>query len=218
MRKVDHRPRPCPAGGCWKARTGLPRGDAQRDRFDDEALSQPQAMVSHGWIETMPCNYNQARAGVRVKDGVREPEAPDEVDTIAISDGVPTDGHRGGTRPRSSAATHRQLDRARRPGALLRRPLLHRRRQDDLAGAMALAVSTDPASSSTAQVDRLGPGAPQPRPSPTTSRRWRGGGRQDERDRAERNRGRHLPGRRLRRAVQADTMAMVMEVLGLPFG
>ena len=57
--------------------------------FDDKALSQPQVMVSHSWIETMPCNYNQRDLAAAVKEGVRAAGGtPMEVNTIAISDGV----------------------------------------------------------------------------------------------------------------------------------
>jgi dihydroxy-acid dehydratase len=57
--------------------------------FDDQALSRPQVMVSHSWIETMPCNYNQRDLAAAVKEGVRAAGGtPQEVNTIAISDGV----------------------------------------------------------------------------------------------------------------------------------
>jgi len=57
--------------------------------FDDHALSLPQVMVSHAWIETMPCNYNQRDLAAAVKEGVRAAGGtPQEVNTIAISDGV----------------------------------------------------------------------------------------------------------------------------------
>src|SRR4030081_1606052 len=57
--------------------------------FDDKALSQPQVMVSHSWIETMPCNYNQRDLAAAVKEGVKAAGGtPMEVNTIAISDGV----------------------------------------------------------------------------------------------------------------------------------
>src|SRR6202165_4158621 len=57
--------------------------------FDDKALPQPQVMVAHSWIETMPCNYNQRDLAAAVKEGVRAAGGtPMEVNTIAISDGV----------------------------------------------------------------------------------------------------------------------------------
>ena len=57
--------------------------------FDDEALSRPQVMVSHAWIETMPCNFNHRELAASVKAGVRAAGGtPMEVNTIAISDGV----------------------------------------------------------------------------------------------------------------------------------
>jgi dihydroxy-acid dehydratase len=58
--------------------------------FDDQALARPQVMVSHSWIETMPCNYNHRDIAASVKEGVRAAGGtPMEVNTIAISDGVP---------------------------------------------------------------------------------------------------------------------------------
>ena len=57
--------------------------------FDDQALAKPQVMVSHAWIETMPCNYNHRDIAAAVKEGVRAAGGtPMEVNTIAISDGV----------------------------------------------------------------------------------------------------------------------------------
>ena len=57
--------------------------------FDDAALSRPQVMVSHAWIETMPCNYNHRDLAAAVKEGVAAAGGtPMEVNTIAISDGV----------------------------------------------------------------------------------------------------------------------------------
>jgi dihydroxy-acid dehydratase len=57
--------------------------------FDDKALAQPQVMVAHSWIETMPCNYNQRDLAAAVKEGVRAGGGtPMEVNTVAISDGV----------------------------------------------------------------------------------------------------------------------------------
>ena len=57
--------------------------------FDDKALAQPQVMVAHAWIETMPCNYNHRDLAAAVKNGVRAGAGtPMEVNTIAISDGV----------------------------------------------------------------------------------------------------------------------------------
>jgi dihydroxy-acid dehydratase len=57
--------------------------------FDDRALSLPQVMVSHSWIETMPCNYNQRDLALVVKEGIRAAGGtPMEFNTIAVSDGV----------------------------------------------------------------------------------------------------------------------------------
>jgi dihydroxy-acid dehydratase len=57
--------------------------------FDDEDLSKPIVGVTHTWIETMPCNFNQRRLAERVKEGIRSAGGtPMELNTIAISDGV----------------------------------------------------------------------------------------------------------------------------------
>ena len=57
--------------------------------FDDEDLSKPIVGVTHTWIETMPCNFNQRRLAERVKEGIRAAGGtPMELNTIAISDGV----------------------------------------------------------------------------------------------------------------------------------
>src|SRR5215208_1945170 len=57
--------------------------------FDDDDLSKPIVGVTHTWIETMPCNFNQRRLAERVKEGIREAGGtPMELNTIAISDGV----------------------------------------------------------------------------------------------------------------------------------
>ncbi|MDQ6691289.1 MAG: dihydroxy-acid dehydratase, partial [Candidatus Dormibacteraeota bacterium] len=57
--------------------------------FTDDDLARPQVGVFHSWIETMPCNYNHRDLARYVKEGVRAAGAtPQEVNTIAISDGV----------------------------------------------------------------------------------------------------------------------------------
>ncbi|CAN5495912.1 dihydroxy-acid dehydratase [soil metagenome] len=57
--------------------------------FTPEDLRKPIVGVSHAWIETMPCNLNHRALAERVKAGVREAEGtPMEFNTIAISDGV----------------------------------------------------------------------------------------------------------------------------------
>jgi dihydroxy-acid dehydratase len=57
--------------------------------FSDDDLRKPQIGVSHSWIETMPCNYNHRELAQHIKQGVRAAGAtPQELNTIAISDGV----------------------------------------------------------------------------------------------------------------------------------
>src|SRR5437879_7217348 len=57
--------------------------------FTDDDLARPIIGVGHGWIETMPCNWNHRELASRVKAGVRAAGAtPMEFNTIAISDGV----------------------------------------------------------------------------------------------------------------------------------
>jgi dihydroxy-acid dehydratase len=57
--------------------------------FDAEALTKPIIGVAHGWIETMPCNFNHRVLAAKVKEGVREAGGtPMELNTIAISDGI----------------------------------------------------------------------------------------------------------------------------------
>lgn len=57
--------------------------------FSDEDLAKPIIGVAHMWIETMPCNFNHRELAVKVKEGIRAAGAtPMEFNTISISDGV----------------------------------------------------------------------------------------------------------------------------------
>ncbi|NBO65393.1 MAG: dihydroxy-acid dehydratase [Acidobacteria bacterium] len=57
--------------------------------FTDEDLAKPLVGVAHMWIETMPCNFNHRDLAARVKAGIRAAGAtPMEFNTISISDGV----------------------------------------------------------------------------------------------------------------------------------
>ncbi len=57
--------------------------------FTDEDLAKPIIGVAHMWIETMPCNFNHRDLAVKVKEGIRAAGAtPMEFNTISISDGV----------------------------------------------------------------------------------------------------------------------------------
>ena len=57
--------------------------------YTDEDLTKPIVGVAHSWIETMPCNYNHRHLAEKVKEGIREAGGtPMELNTIAISDGI----------------------------------------------------------------------------------------------------------------------------------
>ena len=57
--------------------------------FTDEDLAKPIVGVGTTWIETMPCNLNQRRLAEHVKAGIRAAGGtPMEFNTVAISDGV----------------------------------------------------------------------------------------------------------------------------------
>jgi len=57
--------------------------------FSREDLERPIVGVGHGWIETMPCNWNHRALAEQVKAGVRAAGGtPMEFNTIAVSDGV----------------------------------------------------------------------------------------------------------------------------------
>jgi dihydroxy-acid dehydratase len=65
------------------------RGMLKAIGFDDAALARPLVGVATNWIETMPCNYNQRRLAEHVKAGIRAAGGtPMEFSTIAVSDGV----------------------------------------------------------------------------------------------------------------------------------
>jgi len=57
--------------------------------FSQEDLKRPIIGVPHAWTETMPCNFNHRDLAQRVKRGVRAAGGtPMEYSTIAISDGI----------------------------------------------------------------------------------------------------------------------------------
>jgi dihydroxy-acid dehydratase len=57
--------------------------------FTDDDLARPLVGVATTWIETMPCNFNQRRLAEYVKEGIRAGGGtPMEFNTIAVSDGV----------------------------------------------------------------------------------------------------------------------------------
>jgi dihydroxy-acid dehydratase len=65
------------------------RGMLKAIGFDDADLARPLVGVATNWIETMPCNYNQRRLAEHVKAGIRAAGGtPMEFSTIAVSDGV----------------------------------------------------------------------------------------------------------------------------------
>src|SRR6267154_2435237 len=57
--------------------------------FTDEDLAKPIIGIANTWTETMNCNYNLRELAVKVKEGVRAAGGtPMEFNTIAISDGI----------------------------------------------------------------------------------------------------------------------------------
>lgn len=57
--------------------------------FSAEDLARPIIGVAHCWTETMPCNFTQRDLAGSVKQGVRAAGGtPMEINTIAISDGI----------------------------------------------------------------------------------------------------------------------------------
>ncbi len=59
--------------------------------FTDESLARPQIGIAHCWIGTMPCNWNHRELAAGVAEGVRAAGGtPQEVNTIAINDGITT--------------------------------------------------------------------------------------------------------------------------------
>ena len=72
---------------------GLPRASARsfllNIGFTHEDLEKPIVGVNHAWIGTMPCNFNHRQLAAWAAEGVREAGGtPMEVNTIAISDGI----------------------------------------------------------------------------------------------------------------------------------
>jgi dihydroxy-acid dehydratase len=57
--------------------------------FTHEDLEKPIVGVNHAWIGTMPCNFNHRQLAAWAADGVRHAGGtPMEVNTISISDGI----------------------------------------------------------------------------------------------------------------------------------
>ncbi|MFZ0216365.1 MAG: dihydroxy-acid dehydratase [Candidatus Dormiibacterota bacterium] len=57
--------------------------------FTQEDLRKPIFGVNHAWIGTMPCNFNHRQLAGWAMDGIREAGAtPMEVNTVSISDGI----------------------------------------------------------------------------------------------------------------------------------
>jgi dihydroxy-acid dehydratase len=57
--------------------------------FSQEDLQKPIVGVNHAWIGTMPCNFNHRQLATWVSEGVRRGGGtPMEVNTISISDGI----------------------------------------------------------------------------------------------------------------------------------
>jgi dihydroxy-acid dehydratase len=65
------------------------RGMLKAIGFDDKDLARPLIGVATTWTETMPCNYNQRRLAEHVKAGIRAAGGtPMEFSTISVSDGT----------------------------------------------------------------------------------------------------------------------------------
>ncbi|MBX3030150.1 MAG: dihydroxy-acid dehydratase [Chloroflexi bacterium] len=65
------------------------RGMLKAVGFTDEDLAKPIIGVASQWIETMPCNLNQRELAEAVKEGIRAAGGtPMEFNTISVSDGV----------------------------------------------------------------------------------------------------------------------------------
>ncbi|HZV51256.1 MAG TPA: dihydroxy-acid dehydratase [Candidatus Dormibacteraeota bacterium] len=57
--------------------------------FSHEDLERPIVGVNHAWIGTMPCNFNHRQLAAWAAEGVRAAGAtPMEVNTVSISDGI----------------------------------------------------------------------------------------------------------------------------------
>ncbi len=72
---------------------GLPRAAARsfllNIGFTHDDLERPIVGVNHAWTGTMPCNYNHRQLAAWAAEGLRsEGLTPMEVNTIAISDGI----------------------------------------------------------------------------------------------------------------------------------
>jgi dihydroxy-acid dehydratase len=72
---------------------GVPRASARsyllNIGFSHEDLERPIVGVNHAWIGTMPCNFNHRQLAAWATEGVREAGGtPMEVNTISISDGI----------------------------------------------------------------------------------------------------------------------------------
>jgi dihydroxy-acid dehydratase len=72
---------------------GVPRASARsyllNIGFSHEDLERPIVGVNHAWIGTMPCNFNHRQLAAWAAEGVREAGGtPMEVNTISISDGI----------------------------------------------------------------------------------------------------------------------------------
>jgi len=85
--KID---RPLPSRTMYEGRSrAAARAYLYGTGFSPEDLRKPIVGVSHAWIETMPCNLNHRDLAARVKAGVKAAGGtPMELNTIAISDGV----------------------------------------------------------------------------------------------------------------------------------
>ena len=65
------------------------RGMLKAIGFTDDDLAKPIVGVGTNWIETMPCNYNHRRLAEAAKAGIRAAGGtPMEFNTISVSDGV----------------------------------------------------------------------------------------------------------------------------------
>ena len=102
--------------------------------FTDEDLAKPIVGVATTWIETMPCNINQRRAGEFVKDG--HPGRRRHADGVQHDrhQRRRDDGHGGHEDLARQPRGRRRLDRARHPRPDVRRRRVHRRLRQDRAG------------------------------------------------------------------------------------
>ncbi|MGI8657473.1 MAG: dihydroxy-acid dehydratase [Candidatus Limnocylindria bacterium] len=79
-----------PSHGLYRGRSrAAARAYLYGTGFSPEDLERPIVGVSHSWTETMPCNLTHRQLAERVKVGVRSAGGtPMEYSTVAISDGV----------------------------------------------------------------------------------------------------------------------------------